>query len=134
MSGEICNCIDICVLRFGKGQHNDLCFKTSYRNCEIECVKVTWSGADCFWICFRVCSWKRAYFDSLLISNRKYNDLQSTLNNKIQPHRHSGFYSGMKFEQEWFEVSGFGLVIFLTDIYGTVCVWQGKVIGFVMKL
>jgi len=54
-----------------------------------------------------MCSWKMAYFDSVPISNRQYDDLQSTLNNKTQPHCHSSFYSGLKFEQELSEVSGF---------------------------
>jgi len=55
---------------------------------------------DCVWSCFEMCSWKMAYFDSVPISNRQYDDLQSTLNNKTQPHCHSSFYSGLKFEQE----------------------------------
>jgi len=41
MSGENCNSNDICVLRDGKGQRNELCFKTAYSNCECECVNVT---------------------------------------------------------------------------------------------
>ena len=31
-------------------------------------------------------------------------------------------------------MSGFSLVTFLTNICGTVCVWQGKVTGFRVKL
>jgi hypothetical protein len=41
MSGKNCNSNDICVLRVGKGQHNELCFKTAYSKCESECVNVT---------------------------------------------------------------------------------------------
>ena len=29
------------VLRVAKEQRNELCFKTSYRNCECKCVNVT---------------------------------------------------------------------------------------------
>jgi len=43
------------------------------------------AGRDYFWICLRICSWRRAYFVCLSVSNRKYDDLQSTLNNKSQP-------------------------------------------------
>ena len=45
MSGENCDCNDICVLRVLKGLRNEFYFKTAYRNCECECVNVTWSGA-----------------------------------------------------------------------------------------
>jgi hypothetical protein len=38
MSGKNCNSNDICVLGDGKGQRNELCFKTAYSNCECECV------------------------------------------------------------------------------------------------
>jgi hypothetical protein len=43
---------------------------------------------------------KVVYFDSLPISNRKYDDLQYLLNNKTQPLCHSSFDSGLKFERE----------------------------------
>jgi len=43
---------------------------------------------DCLWSSFRMCKWKNDYFLSLPISNRKYDDLQSSLNNKKQPHWH----------------------------------------------
>jgi hypothetical protein len=79
--GKNCNCNDICVVRVGKGQRNELCFKTAYRNCECECVNVTWSGADCVWSCFSV-QLKWAYCDCLHIYNRMCDDLQSTVNNK----------------------------------------------------
>jgi len=39
MSGEICNCNDIFVLRVAKGQGKELCFKMADRN--FECVNVT---------------------------------------------------------------------------------------------
>jgi hypothetical protein len=35
--------------------------------------------------------------DSLLISKRKFDDLQSVINNKILPHCHSGFYNVLEF-------------------------------------
>ena len=31
----------LCVLTVGKGHRNELCFKTSYRNCECKCANVT---------------------------------------------------------------------------------------------
>jgi len=40
-SGENCNSNDMCVLRVGKGQPKELCFKRAYRNCECECINVT---------------------------------------------------------------------------------------------
>ena len=75
---------------------------------------------------FQILKLKNAYFDCLPTSNRKNDDLQST-------HCHSSFYSGLKFEQKLSEVSGFSLVTFLTNIYCTVCVWEGKVIEFIVK-
>jgi hypothetical protein len=45
MREENCNCNVICVLRVAEGRHIEFCFKTAYRNCECECVNVTWSGA-----------------------------------------------------------------------------------------
>jgi hypothetical protein len=41
ISGENSNNNDICVLRDGIGQRNELCFKTAYSNCECECVNAT---------------------------------------------------------------------------------------------
>jgi hypothetical protein len=73
---------------------------------------------DCVWSCFRMCNWKKVYFRSLPISNRQYDDLLSKLNNKTQPHCRSSFYSGLKFEQEWFEVSGFSYIL---NIYLWYC-------------
>jgi hypothetical protein len=43
---------------------------------------------------------KKAYFNSLPISEIKYNDLPSLINNKILPRCHSSFYNGLKFDQE----------------------------------
>jgi hypothetical protein len=107
----------LCVVRVGKGQRIELCFKTAYRNCECTRVNVTSSKMNLYLKLFQnVQLRKRVYFDSLPISKRKYDDLQSTLNNKTQPHCHSRLYSGLKFEEEWFEVSGFSLVTFLTNI------------------
>ena len=133
MRGENCNCNDICMVRVRKVQRNELCFKTAYTNCECECVNVTWSGSDCVWNGFKV-QLKWAYCDCLHISNRKYDELHSTVNKKSQQHCHSTFYSGLKFEQKWFEVSGFSLGTFWIDIYGTVCFWQEKVFGNIIKL
>jgi len=36
-----CNCNDICVLRVVRGQRNELCCKTAYRNCECKCADMT---------------------------------------------------------------------------------------------
>ena len=56
---------------------------------------------------------KKTYFDSLPILKRKYDDLQSVVNNKILPHCPSSFYNGLKLEQERFQVGGLTLVTFL---------------------
>jgi len=46
MSGENCNSNDICVLRVGKGERSELCFKTAYRNYVWECVNLLTSNED----------------------------------------------------------------------------------------
>ena len=43
---------------------------------------------------------KKGSFESLPISSRKYDNLQSLINDKILPHSHSSFNNGLKFEQE----------------------------------
>ena len=104
---------------------------------KIECLNVLmWHQGrrDFVRSSFRMCSWKKDYFDCLPISNRKNDDLQSTLINKIQTLRKTRLYSGLQSEQDWFEVSGFSLVTFLTDIYRTVSVWQENVFGYLVKL
>jgi len=45
-----------CVMRVGKGQSNDLLFKTSYKICECKCVNVTSSEVRFSSVCFRMCN------------------------------------------------------------------------------
>jgi hypothetical protein len=59
---------------------------------------------------------KKAYFQSLTIFKRKYDDLQSLINNKILRHFHSSFHSRLEFEQELFQIGGLSLVTFLTNV------------------
>jgi hypothetical protein len=40
------------------------------QNCESEYVNVTSGEGDRVWSCFKMCSWKKNYFDSVAISNR----------------------------------------------------------------
>ena len=39
--GKIVTVMVYCVVGVGKGQRNELCFKTAYRNCECNCANVT---------------------------------------------------------------------------------------------
>ena len=45
--GKIVTVMMYCVLGVSKGQRNELCFKTAYRNCECKCVDGTSSEGDC---------------------------------------------------------------------------------------
>jgi hypothetical protein len=44
------------------------------------------------------------------------------------------FFKRTEIWTEWFEVSGFSSVSLWTDIYGALCVWEGKGIGLLMEL
>jgi len=63
---------------------------------EFKCVHVTLSKTSESLKLFQNVFLKKAYFDFLPISKRKYDDLQSLIYNKILPHYHSSFYDGLK--------------------------------------
>ena len=81
-----CNFKDFFVLIVAKGQRNELCFKTSYRNCECKCVNVKSDRVRWCLELFQSGQLEKKIFYSVHISSRKYDDLQSLLNNKPQPH------------------------------------------------
>jgi len=71
-----CNCNDICVLGFARGQRNELCCKMAYRYCECKCADVTLSKETVSLKRFQMVQLIKRIFHSLSISNRKYDDLQ----------------------------------------------------------
>jgi hypothetical protein len=74
----------ICVLRVAKGCINLLFFMTSYKNSEFKCVNVTASNtSSSLKLLQKVRLKKKVNFESLPISKRKSDDLQSSTNNKI---------------------------------------------------
>jgi hypothetical protein len=74
-----------CVVSVGKGQRNELCFKTAYRNCESKYANVTSSKVRFSLKLFQnVQLEEKRYSHSLPISIRNSDDLQSLLNIKSQ--------------------------------------------------
>ena len=58
-----------------RGQREELCFETAYRNCEFKCVDGT--SSDGLWSCLRVCNRKKDLFVTFSHFQTKYDDLQS---------------------------------------------------------
>jgi len=73
-----------------------LCEISEHKEFEFKCVNVTLSKTGkCLKLLQNVLL-RKAYFDSLPITKRKYDNLQCLINNEILPHCHSSFYSGLK--------------------------------------
>jgi hypothetical protein len=112
MSGEKFKFNYMCVLRVAKEHSNQFFFKISYQICGLKCVNFTSRKTrKSLNLLQNVQPKKKVYFDSLPISRRKYDDLQSLINNKtFVTWPFSFFYSELKLEQEIFHVSGFSYI------------------------
>jgi len=114
MSGKKFNFNDICVLRVATEPPNQFFFKTSCKISGLKCVNFTSRKTRKSLKLLQNVQPQppppKVYFDSLPISKRKYDDLQSLINNKTLSHCQSVFYSELKLEQEILYVSGFSYI------------------------
>jgi hypothetical protein len=79
-----------------------------------------------------MCNLKKTYFDSLPISKREYDDLQSLMNKFY--HIAIQAFTTLKIEQELFNVGGLSSITFLTKVF----MFDSKIVyflnGFILRI